>query len=359
MQRLPRVEKMTIQVKSPVILIADARRLQEMIDPKTIDLIVTSPPYWQRRDYKHPLQIGREKTPEEYVKTLVAVVNGWKPLLRSHASVIVNLADVFRDGTLLGIPAMFEVALRADGWLLANRAIWAKAGGIPEPKSNRLARRYEFLFQFALQRQFFFDLHALEQHLGRTSNPGDVWQLEQTLNPTDHMAPFPPELARRAILVACPERLCPQCGRPHTRQLEWTMDLDTSRPQAQRALELFRSSSLTEEHIAAIRAVGISDAGKARKFQNGADKNAARTMQLAREAKDVLGGYFREFTFAPKRQVGWSTCSCEAEPCAGTVLDPFMGSGTTVCVASQLGRNAIGADLIPPPDFMPRKGKEG
>src|SRR5690606_19520388 len=112
--------------------------------------------------------------------------------------------------------------------------------------------------------------------------------------------------------------------------LEPTADLDESRPQARRAKELFKEHGLTEAHLAAIRAVGISDAGKGKQLQNGSGKNAPHVKLLAAEAKKALGGYFREFTFGPKRQVDWARCACDAPTRPGMVLDPFMGSGTTL-----------------------------
>lgn len=332
----------------PEIRQADARQLASLVEPSSVDLVFTSPPYWRCRDYNHPAQIGQEPTPEEYVDTLVATLNSWKSLLRPHASVIINIADVFRDGSLVGIPALLEIRARQQGWLVVNRAIWAKDRGRPEPLPYRLASRYEFLFQFALDKRFYFDLHALKGHLDQASNPGDVWSIDPVTSAVNHLAPFPDELARRAILVACPERVCPNCGQPHIRLLESTMDLNPERPQALRALEIYENSHLTEEHIAAVRAVGISDAGKGQQVQNGASQNAKRTKELAREAKEVLGGYFREFTFAPKRQAGWQTCECDVQAVPGTVLDPFAGSGTVLWVAAELGRNAFGFDLLPP-----------
>jgi hypothetical protein len=68
---------------------------------------------------------------------------------------------------------------------------------------------------------------------------------------------------------------------------------------------------------------------------------------LAAEAKAVLGGYFREFTFAKWETVDWSSCKCGAVMKPGVLLDPFMGSGTTLKVAKRLGRSAVGVDLDP------------
>ncbi|WP_456429959.1 DNA methyltransferase [Rhodocaloribacter sp.] len=329
---------------------ADARDLAFL--PKgSVDLIVTSPPYWRRRDYEHPNQLGQESTPEAYIEALVGTLEGWCPLLRSHASVFINLGDTFRNGFLVGIPARFEVAARQAGWNVANQIVWTKTVGRPEPRPYRLAGRHEVIFHLTRTRRathYFFDLFALARDLGQTANPGDVWNLHPARSRSNHPAPFPPELARRTILLACPERVCSVCGRPFKRRLQQTAELDPSRPQAARAMELFKKHNLTDDHLAAIRAMGISDAGMGKLLQNGAGRNAKQVQRLASEAKKALGGYFREFTFAPKRHVGWEGCDCAAPTVPGTVLDPFMGSGTTLCVAQELGRNALGVDLVVP-----------
>lgn len=103
---------------------------------------------------------------------------------------------------------------------------------------------------------------------------------------------------------------------------------------------------LEEKHLRAIQAVGISDAGKAKEIQEGAGENADKVQELADQAKEVLGGYFREFTFPQWTTAGWTECDCENpnyEP--GLVFDPFAGSGTTIKVANALRYHSWGTDL--------------
>lgn len=340
----------------------DARDLS-CVDDASVDVIVTSPPYWQRRDYGHPQQLGQEATPAEYINELMIIMRGWNRVLRPHASVFLNIGDTYLDGFLAGIPARFELAAREAGWNVVNHIVWSKSVGRPEPVPYRLSSRHETIFHLTLARHagdIYFDLFALAEDRAKAANPGDVWAGDEAEVPDDlwelhaarsksgHPAPFPPDLARRALLLACPERVCAKCHRPHTRRLESSAELDPQRPQARRAMELFKEHKLTEKHLAAIRAVGISDAGQGKRMQKGAGRNSAEIQQLADEAKRVLKGYFREFTFGPKRMVGWNTCNCEAPYEPGLVLDPFMGTGTTLTTAQTLGRRSIGVDLVVP-----------
>lgn len=335
----------------PKILECDARHLQG-IAPQSTDVVITSPPYWRKRDYNHPLQLGQEETVDGYIGALVETISSWIPFLRPHATVFINIGDTYQNHALVGIPERLTVSLQQQNWLIVNKIVWAKNNGMPEPLPYRLAGRHETVLQIARTRSYFSDVEALAQHLGQSANPGDVWQIQHSRNTSPHLAPFPEELVKRIVAFACPEHVCDTCGTPFRRNLEPTAELDATRPQARRALELFQDAGLTEEHLRAIRAVGISDAGKARQVQTGTNGNAKQTRELAAEAKQVLGGYFREFTFAKKKQFGWSVCSCRTSTSPGTVLDPFMGSGTTLKVAYQLGRAVIGADLVPPTELI-------
>lgn len=327
------------------VFFADGQRLP--LCDSSVDLVVTSPPYWKKRDYGVNGQIGQEPTPQAYVESLLNCLREWRRVLRRTGSVFLNIGDTFYRRSLAGVPGRLEAAANDDGWLIRNRIVWTKDRGMPEPVQNRLAGRHEYVIHLVQAEDYYYDLLGYSQEIGNGSNPGDVWHISPERNMGRHLAPFPGELVRRAVLLGCPHNVCPRCGEPYRRIVKRTSKLDPSRPQARRAMQLAKDGGLTDAHIAAIQATGVSDAGKARRTQTGTGRNSAEVQRLAAEAKLVLGGYFREFTFALKQTVGWSTCSHGEPPLAGVVLDPFMGTGTTLKTATMMGRSAIGVDLMP------------
>jgi DNA modification methylase len=327
------------------IVRADARRLP--LANESVDLIATSPPYWRKRNYGVAGQIGREASPEAYVEQIKSVLSEWRRVLKVTGSAFLNIGDTWLNRSLVDIPGRVIAAALDDGWVLRNRIIWAKTNGTPDPVSNRLASRHEHIIHLTVGHEYYYDLFGYAERFGNGSNPGDVWIINPGKNAGGHLAPFPEEIAERIVTLACPAKICRRCGAPRRRLVRRTAQLNPLRPQARRALEIAREFGLTAAHIAAIQATGISDAGKALRNQTGAGRNAAHVRKLASEAKAVLGGYFREFTFPVRESAGWTKCGCKAGFRPGLVLDPFMGTGTTLRVAESLKRLAIGIDLAP------------
>jgi DNA modification methylase len=326
---------------------ADARLIP--LPPRSVDLVVTSPPYWKKRDYGFDAQIGQEASPQEYVDNLLRALREWRRVLTPYGSVFLNIGDTYHNRSLAAVPGRVEAAAGDDGWLVRNRIIWSKSGGMPDPVTNRLVNRHEYVLHLASTKDYYYDVLGYSERFANGANPGDVWNIALRRNMGAHLAPFPDELVERAVTLACPSEVCAACAKPRRRVVARTAELDPSRPQARRAMEIAKTSGLTPAHIAAVQATGISDAGKALLVQNGTDRNAPEVKRLAAEAKAVLGGYFREFTFARKRTTGWTDCGCRAGFRPGIVLDPFQGTGTTLRVANSLGRSAIGVDFAPCP----------
>ena len=327
------------------VIHADARSIP--IVDGSVDLVVTSPPYWQKRDYGFGGQIGQESTPQEYVSNILSALSEWRRKLRPSGSVFLNIGDTYWRKSLAGIPARVEAAAADDRWVIRNRIIWAKDGGMPDPVKNRLANRHEYIIHLAVSQSYYYDMHGYSLAFGNGSNPGDVWNIGLRRNIGEHLAPYPEEIVERAIVLACPLAVCSICGAPRQRLVKRTVELDPQRPQARRAMELAREHKLTKAHILAVQATGISDAGKALRVQTGTGRNTEEVRRLATEAKAKLGGYFREFTFAKRKTTGWTACDCDARWSPGVVMDPFMGTGTTLRVASRLNRSSIGVDLDP------------
>ena len=321
---------------------ADKLPLQD----SSVDLIVTSPPYWRKRDYGVVGQIGNEPSPDNYVESLMGCLREWRRVLRPTGSVFLNIGDSYYKKTLLNIPGLVEHAAMQDGWLCRNRIIWAKPTGMPEPARDRLANRYEYIIHLVSNKNYYYDTRGYCDYLGVDATPGDVCDFAPERSMSAHLAPYPKELVRRAITLACPPAVCSKCGKPINRIVRRTAELDLSRPQARRALAIAKEKGLTKEHIEAIQSFGISDVGKATKFQNGTGRSSEHVIKLAAEAKEALGGYFREFTFARKKTVGWECCE-HGTLTRGVVLDPFVGTGTTMRVALEMNRDSIGTDLKP------------
>ena len=323
----------------------DARNVSKLIELKSVDLIVTSPPYWKKRDYGVVGQIGQEDSPQAYVSAMMDVMKDWKKVLRDTGSIFLNVGDTYHNSSLAGIPGRLEAAAVDDGWIIRNRIIWAKNTGMPDSAKNRLVSRHEYIIHFVKKRNYYYDLLAYAQRFGNGSNPGDIWNVGLNRDTGRHLAPFPEELVERAITLACPHSVCTACRQPVERIVSKTAQLDIARPQARRAMEIAEEFKLSADHIKAIQATGISDAGKAQIYQNGTGKNSEEVKRLAAEAKAALGGYFREFTFAKRITTGWTTCNCGKKTAPGVILDPFMGTGTSIDVAEKMGRSAYGIDL--------------
>jgi DNA modification methylase len=322
----------------------DARRL-ELLPSNSVDCIVTSPPYWRKRDYKIPGQIGWERNPDLYVSEMLVALREWRRVLRLTGSVFLNVGDTFHRRSLVDIPGRLMVAAQNDGWIIRNRIIWAKDNGVPDPAKNRLANRHEYIIHMTVTHRYYYDLYGYTEKFGNGANPGDVWVINPGRNASNHLAPFPEEIAERILTLACPTEVCVKCGTPRRRRVRRTNKLNPDRPQARRAMEIARECGLSRAHIAAVQATGIGDAGKALHFQTGSGKSSSDVQRLAREAKEILGGYFREFTFPLWQSVSWTRCKCRRGFMPGVALDPFMGTSTTLKVAERMGRSAIGVDL--------------
>jgi len=102
---------------------------------QTVDLIYTSPPYWNKRTYTTETELGSEPTPHEFVTNLVSHFGDCKRVLKDTGSMFIVIGDTFYDGCLQSIPHRFAIGLVEKGWILRNTIIWSKTN--PKPQSSK------------------------------------------------------------------------------------------------------------------------------------------------------------------------------------------------------------------------------
>lgn len=373
------------------LLEGDARHLD--LPDNSIDLIVTSPPYFGLRSYQdggehYAGQLGDEPTPAEFVDALIECTREMMRVTKPSGSIWVNLGDkyvadnrgsnpdakrgaakwapagkagfpgegIMPRKSLMGIPWRYAIRCIDElGLILRAEVIWAKPNGMPEAVKDRVRRQHEQWFHFTLSPRYYSNVDTIREQAadGWGKIPGSVRTVatEPLRVPdelgVDHYAAFPTAWPRWIIQGWSPERICATCG-DGVRSIPATVGLDMSRPQARRAHEIATEAGLTEAHFAALVAVGTSDVGRAKATQTGTGKNTPEVYALADEARTALGGYSREYLLRRPTSLK-DACSCPdgvgCNTAPGVVLDPFGGTGTTALVASVLGRTGISNDM--------------
>jgi DNA modification methylase len=239
-------------------LTGDARNLLKTLGNASVDVCVTSPPYYGSvRDYGDSGQIGYEDTVEGYVQNLLAVFREVRRLLADDGSLWLCIGDLYasdspswgrangihtrqgknlmegrRHGARSGykpkdlilISALIVLALQKDGWWLRNECIWYKRGIRPENVNDRFTRTHEKIYLLTKNARYWFaqdnvrepmagvakrDLRIGDHVRAWVANPlgrngRDVWEFPTSKYKGSHPATFPPELVRRCLKATCP-----------------------------------------------------------------------------------------------------------------------------------------------------------
>jgi len=355
----------------------------------SIHCVVTSPPYWGLRDYGVEGQIGLEPTMDEYIEKMVEVFREVRRVLRDDGTCWVNLGDAYaqsggtmassehdeakrrakekgyqghggREGRtsraggtagaglkpkdLCGIPWRVAFALQADGWYLRSDIVWTKPNPMPESVTDRPTKSHEYLFLLTKLPRYWYDAEAIREITGNEAsiaqyekgdghrkpsgtlaqgvnagfgakrdsfthpagrNKRDVWVIPTQPYPEAHFATYPEALVKPCILAGCPHKVCEVCGAGWVRVVEKEGGT-------------------------------IGHSWTDHKNDIGAGMSQVKVL-LQKVGSD---GSYTRWT------VGWRpTCTHDAETVPGTVLDPFLGSGTTAKVARDTGRRWVGIEL--------------
>lgn len=147
------------------IVIGDSRNMAELAD-ESVHLVVTSPPYWQLKDYGNGGQIGFDDSYEDYINNLNVVWNECHRVLHRGCRLCVNIGDQFARSVYYGrykvIPIRTEIIkfCETKGFDYMGAVIWQKVttcnttggatimGSFPFPRNGILKIDYEFILIF-------------------------------------------------------------------------------------------------------------------------------------------------------------------------------------------------------------------
>ena len=239
------------------------------IPDASVDMCVTSPPYYNLRDYKNSSQIGAENTVNDFVENLCKVFDEVKRILKPTGSCWVNIGDTYDKKRLLQVPSRFEIAMCDRGWHLRNEIIWSKPNPQPISSKDRFWGNHEKFFWFVKDvKKYYFNRDPIlvpqaeisirrmfsknnmdkrkdfnasdkegfgisssnqDKHYARmreemgidkefnyeeliksgkcpTRPEFDTWDIPSVTYKGAHFAVYPPELIEKPILSCCPEQ---------------------------------------------------------------------------------------------------------------------------------------------------------
>lgn len=224
------------------IICGDAKVVLGTLPAESVDLTVTSPPYFRHRDYGVNGQIGREATVDHYVNSIRGALRELLRVTVNTGACFFVIGDTYQNQKLLLVP--HRIALVADevGWTVRNDVIWNKLDPPPESPRNRWRSAHEHVL-FLTKRRGKYTFHtdairvpyadatrrrwrngqmyggpksqqrpnanASRMRHGKTFKlnpkgclPTDVWSLPAGDSSTRHYATFPDRLVT-PIILAC------------------------------------------------------------------------------------------------------------------------------------------------------------
>lgn len=315
----------------PMFIQGDSLSVLRTIPDESINCIITSPPYWLKREYANG-GLGQEIKKEDYIRGLLDVISELKRVLKKDGSFWLNINDTYYKKSLSGIPWRLAISMMDEqGWILRNEVIWNKLKGGMDSSKDRLSNVHENVFHFVRESKYYYNIDAI-----------------RTTSRTSHV--------KNGVVVSATG----VTGSNYKRKIELSTSLtEVEKCSAKKALDQVLIE-VAENKISDFRMVirgqhrsthsdRVKISGRARELHdkgfyflkyhpNGS--KPSDVWDIPPEDSHKRGAHFAPFPEELCVLPILATC-----PPGGVVLDPFVGSGTTSSVAYKLGIKSIGIDL--------------
>ncbi len=149
------------------IICGDSSIILKDIESYSVDLVITSPPYFQQRDYGNGnTGIGNENTEEAYINNLFDIFLECIRITKDTGAIVINIGDKYIDGGLSLIPYKFAIkATDTNKVFLINNITWAKLNPTPRQDKKKLIQSTEPFFVFAKSKNYQFNIDEYLMHL--------------------------------------------------------------------------------------------------------------------------------------------------------------------------------------------------
>ncbi len=318
-----------------IFIEGECLNILKKIPNESINTVITSPPYWQLREYDTVLNseyiIGNEREPHQYVEKLIKIFNEIKRVLKKDGSFWLNLGDKYYNKQLMGIPWRVALAMMEEGWILRNDIIWDQMKGTQSAK-DRLRDVYEHVFHFVKSKKYYYAHDEIR-----------ITPLKK------------PKMYNGEMVSATGVS-----GKKYFKQIEMSTVLSAEEKES--ALKALNEVifDMTAGKIVDFR---MTIRGVQRTFHSDKTNISGRALELEKKGYYILkmgaNGFLPSDIWRIVPEDQWredahyavfpeelllnpikATC-----PKGGIVLDPFSGTGSTVITALKLGRKGIGIDL--------------
>lgn len=349
----------------------DALEVLKTLPNNSIDMCITSPPYWNMRDYNEDKQIGLEDTFEDYLNKLQEIFNEVYRVLKETGSCYVNIGDKYSDNnnigvkkqSLLCIPDRFKINMINNGWICRNEIIWHKPNAMPSSAKTRFNNDYEKMFFFTKDTVYYFDTQFEE---AKTKNKISKSKNKEN---TKYISEEQEKSVRQGMSRKRGEKIIEV--RKYLPSQEYFVNFIRSKIRIGELCELVTDvKKTTIEHWFRRDKKGFSfptieDWNKVRYiFEDSSEEFKIIDYGLTHidyETDDINKNIekgrikrcvwsintkpLKQCHFAPFPEELVETPIKASCPIDGIVLDIFMGSGTTGVVAKKLNRKYIGIEL--------------
>lgn len=349
----------------------DALSVLKTFPENSIDMVMTSPPYWGLRDYGVEGQLGLESTFEEYIWKLCNIFDEVKRVLKKEGSCWVNLGDTYSatrwsdapsttgisrehsdivldkktnlpDKCLCMVPERFAIEMVNRGWILRNQIIWHKPNCMPSSVKDRFTVDFEKIFFFAKNKKYYF-----EQQFGNYQSLDDLKRRSNMnfYSSKENSKYFGSELDQEKTNRKRNEFYSYKNGR--NKRTTWKISTE-SFSEAHFAVypeKLCRTPIKAGCPEYVCRKCGKPKEKVIETEYKGRTKYGK---EISKNSKTEVNSLFQSnlyITPTKKDFKGYSDCGCNVGFSSGIVLDPFFGAGTTGLVARKLNRNFIGIEL--------------